>query len=83
MSAALHRLGYVATTSIPDQDTKIYISIACYTIHNNIRLMIVEDTHNLSTNLKRDIIELDVSRYHLMTRVRDDITNQIWTTFEG
>ena len=47
--------------------------------------LIVEDTQNLWVNLQINIIELDVSRHHLreMARVRDDIVNQIWTTFEG
>ena len=47
--------------------------------------MIVEDTYNLSDNLQSDIIELHMSRRHLreLTRMRDDIVNQIWTTFKG
>ena len=47
--------------------------------------MVVEDTQNLSNNLHSDIIELDVIRHHLrqMTRVKGDIANQIWATFEG
>ncbi|KAL0559282.1 hypothetical protein IC582_003883 [Cucumis melo] len=60
--------------------TQKYIPIACCTVHNYIRLndrqddlfngfsnelMIVEDTHNLSANLKNDIIILDVSRQHI------------------
>ena len=47
--------------------------------------MSIKDTQSLSNNLQSDIIELDVSRHHLrqMVEVRDDIVNQIWTTFEG
>ena len=47
--------------------------------------MSIKDTQSLSNNLQSDIIELDVSRHHLrqMVEVRDDIGNQIWTTFEG
>ena len=64
-----------------------YILIACCTIHNDFRnkSMIIEDTQNLSANLKSNIIELDVSLHHLreMAQVRDDIANQIWATFEG
>ena len=60
--------------------TQKYILIACCTVHNYIRLndrqddlfndfsnelMIVEDTHNLSANLRNDRIELDVSRQYL------------------
>ena len=77
-------------------NTQKYIPIACYTIHNYIRLndrqddlfndfsnesIVVEDAQSLSNNLQSCIIKLNESTTS-KTKWGDDIADQIWATFE-